>query len=259
MKKTIKHFSACMLICCFLLILAISLGATNEIGWYFKKNNEHKQPCLDKNLEFINNYNCYYLDKSHGDDNAEKVIYLTFDAGYENGNIERILDILKEKNVHGAFFVLGHLIKSNTELVKRMREEGHLVCNHTYSHKNMAKVTDSAEFINELNKLEELYSNEIGDTMQKFYRPPEGCFSEDNLKILEANGYKTILWSFAYADWDNNKQMSPEKAMEKLINGTHNGEILLLHPTSKTNVEILGDFIDTLKEMGYRFGTLDEL
>ena len=160
----------------FFVILVVS-SAAEEIGWYFKKNNEHKQPPLDEGLSFISNYKCYYVDKSRGDECADKVIYLTFDAGYENGNIERILDTLKEKDVKGAFFVLGHLIEANTPLVKRMADEGHLVCNHTMTHKNMAKVSERAEFEKELLELERLYSEKIGGEMPKFYRPPEGRFS----------------------------------------------------------------------------------
>ncbi len=256
---TVRHFSKLIFVLLLILTLSMQAFASNEVSWYFKKNSEHKRPPLDKNLEFINDYSCYYLDRTHTDDDKDKVIYLTFDAGYENGNIERILDVLKEKNVQGAFFVLGHLIDKNTELVKRMVNEGHLVCNHTMSHKNMAKVTDPTEFKNELTKLEKLYTDKIGGEMPKYYRPPEGRFSEENLKILEEMGYKTILWSFAYADWDNNKQLSPASATEKLINGTHNGEILLLHPTSKTNADILSKLIDVWTKMGYRFGTLNEL
>ena len=255
--KQKKIFAVCVIFL-FSISFSISLFA-DEIGWYFKKNNEHKQPSLDENLSFITNYSCYYVDKKHGDDNEEKVIYLTFDAGYENGNIERILDTLKEKEVKAAFFVLEHLIKSNTELVKRMVDEGHLVCNHTMSHKNMAKVSDRLVFEKELNGLSNLYREKIGGEMPKFYRPPEGRFSEENLKILEEMGYKTVFWSFAYADWDNQSQLPPKVAKEKVINGTHNGEILLLHPTSKTNADILGELIDVWREMGYRFGTLDEL
>ena len=186
-------------------------------------------------------------------------MYLTFDAGYENGNIERILDVLKEKNVKGAFFVLSHLIEANTDLVKRMADEGHLVCNHTMSHKNMAAVTDRSVFEKELGGLEKLYAEKIGGEMAKFYRPPEGRLSEENLKLLDEMGYTTVLWSFAYADWDNNKQMPAEKAIQKVLDGTHNGEIILLHPTSKTNADILGRLIDAWREEGYRFGTLDEL
>ncbi len=256
MRKQKRIFAAIAVI--LIIILTVSVAA-EEINWYFKKNNEHKQPSLDDSLSFITNYSCYYVDKNHGDNSEDKVIYLTFDAGYENGNVERILDTLKEKDVKAAFFVLSHLIESNTELVKRMADEGHLVCNHTMSHKNMAKVTDKSVFEKELYGLEKLYSEKIGGEMPKFYRPPEGSFTEDNLKMLEEMGYKTVLWSFAYADWDNAKQMSPDTAKEKLINGTHNGEILLLHPTSKTNADILGELIDVWRGMGYRFGTLDML
>ena len=133
MNKYLKHFSVFLLVFCLLNAGMLTCFAATEISWYFKKNSEHKQPQLDQQLEFINKYSCYYVDKQHGDDCAEKVIYLTFDAGYENGNIERILDVMKEKNVKGAFFVLGHLIEANTDLVKRMADEGHLVCNHMLS------------------------------------------------------------------------------------------------------------------------------
>lgn len=258
MKKKQKRIFAAFAALLFLIAGSVSIAA-EEIGWYFKKNNEHKQPSLDEHLSFITNYDCYYVDKNHGDNDADKVIYITFDAGYENGNVERILDVLKEKDVKAAFFVLSHLIEANTELVKRMADEGHMVCNHTMSHKNMAKVTDRAVFESELYGLEKLYAEKIGGEMPKIYRPPEGKFSEENLKTLQEMGYKTVLWSFAYADWDNNKQMSPDAAKEKLISGTHNGEILLLHPTSKTNADILSELIDVWREMGYRFGTLDEL
>ncbi len=259
MKK--RNRTILTLICAIFLItiFPIDMHASNEINWYFKKNNEHKQPNLDPNQLFINKYSCYYVDKKHGDDSNDKVIYLTFDAGYENGNVEKILDTLKEKNVSAAFFVLSHLIDKNTDLVKRMAAEGHLVCNHTSTHKNIAKIQDRDKLIEELNKLEVLYNDKIGGEMPKFFRPPEGSFTEDNLKVLEEAGYKTILWSFAYADWDNDKQLSPKVAAEKLLNGTHNGEILLLHPTSKTNAEILGTLIDKWRGMGYRFGTLNEL
>lgn len=259
MKKYSKLLFLFLLTCSLFAILGSTVFAANEVSWYFKKNNEHKQPLLDPPLEFINKYSCYYVDKAHGNESEDKVIYLTFDAGYENGNVEKILDVLKERNVKGAFFVLGHLINNNTDLVIRMSEEGHLVCNHTVSHKNMSVVSDESVFIKELQALEMIYQEKTGKIMPKYYRPPEGRISESNLQILEKYGYKTILWSFAYADWDNEKQMSPEKALEKLINGVHNGEILLLHPTSATNAEILGAFIDDCIAKGYRFGTLDEL
>lgn len=230
-------------------------------NWYCKKTEDHSQPPLDGLLSFIekDGLEAYYIDKSNSNFNKnEKVIYLTFDAGYENGNVEKILDILKSENVHGAFFVLDNLVKRNTELVKRMNDEGHLVCNHTATHPDMTTKHAKEEFMQELWALEDSCEEE-GITLSHYYRPPEGRFTEENLKIAADNGYKTVFWSFAYADWDNNAQASPEKAIEKVLNGTHNGEVILLHPTSATNAEILDDLIREWKEMGFRFGTLDEL
>ena len=170
----------------------------------------------------------------------------------------KILDVLKEENVPAAFFVLGNLIKRDTALVKRMAEEGHLVCNHTVRHKDMSRA-DNATFLAELKDLERLYEDTTGCQMAAYYRPPEGRFSRENLVCAKKNGYKTIFWSFAYPDWDNGRQMSPEKAKTILLENAHNGEVMLLHPTSKTNADVLGDVIRALKVEGYRFGTLDEL
>ncbi|MBQ9121820.1 MAG: polysaccharide deacetylase family protein [Clostridia bacterium] len=247
-------------------ITALALAATfvfsasaAPAGWYCKRNKEHKQPTLDSSMSVIENYDAYYVDKAHGDDSDDKVLYLTFDAGYENGNVEKILDTLKEENVPAAFFILDNLILKNTDLVKRMASEGHTVCNHTMKHKDMTKVTDIKEFEAELVGLEKLYEEKIGAKMAKFYRPPEGKFSEENLKFATELGYTTVFWSFAYADWDNKKQMSEEAAMKKVLENTHNGAILLFHPTSETNAKILGKLIAEWKSQGYRFGTLDEL
>ncbi|MBO5111651.1 MAG: polysaccharide deacetylase family protein [Clostridia bacterium] len=228
-------------------------------GWYCKRNKEHKQPTLDSNMAVIEQYNAYYVDKNHGDTSEEKVLYLTFDAGYENGNVEKILNTLKDENVPAAFFILDNLILKNTDLVKRMAAEGHTVCNHTMKHRDMTKVTDIAEFEAELTGLERLYEEKIGAKMAKFYRPPEGKFSEQNLQFATELGYTTVFWSFAYADWDNKHQMSEEEAMKKVMENTHNGAILLFHPTSETNAKILPRLIAEWKAQGYRFGTLDEL
>ena len=210
-------------------------------------------------MSFIEKYEGYYLDKNHTDYGSEKVIYLTFDAGYENGNIEKILDILKEREVPAAFFVLSNIIKKDTQLIKRMAEEGHTVCNHTASHRDMTKIKNIDEFKSELEALESVYKEYTGLDMAKFYRPPEGKFSEQNLQFAKELGYKTIFWSFAYADWDNAKQPSPESAYNLIMSNIHNGAILLLHPTSSTNAEILGRVIDDLKIQGFTFGTLDQL
>ncbi len=231
----------------------------NATAWFFKKNNEHKQPVLDSRLSFIEKYNCRYVDKMHGDGNEDKVLYLTFDAGYENGNIELILNEMKAQNVAGSFFILENLVKKNPELVKRMADEGHLVCNHTARHRDMSRVKDIETFEKELKRLEDAYTECTQKQLAKIYRPPEGRFSELNLQFTDSLGYKTVFWSFAYEDWDNNKQMSEDKAIEKVLGGTHNGAVILLHPTSSTNAKIISRLITEWKSQGYRFETLDNL
>lgn len=228
-------------------------SASPVYNWYFKKTTGGVRPEIPAEMSFIQNYNGYFL----GED--EPVIYLTFDAGYENGNVEKILDVLSEKNVPGAFFILDNLVLSNTKLVKRMIDEGHTVCNHTAKHRDMTTVSTKEEFKQELDKMAEIYKDKIGRDMAMYYRPPEGKYNEDNMRWANELGYKTIFWSFAYADWDNNSQPDPAKAKEKILSSTHNGEVILLHPTSATNAAILGSLIDEWKAMGYRFGTLDEL
>ena len=250
----------CCCICVLMVCFCLPAGAEGDTySWYCVHIKDHAQPSADQKLAFAEELGGYYVDHRHTDAGAEeKVVYLTFDAGYENGNVAKILDVLKEEQVTGAFFILGNLIRHDTALVKRMAEEGHLVCNHTLRHKDMSKMSN-ADFLAELQALERLYEEQTGEKMSCYYRPPEGKFSRQNLMCAHENGYKTIFWSFAYPDWDNNKQMEPEKAKKIILENIHNGAVMLLHPTSETNAEILGEVIRSLKEEGYRFGTLDEL
>lgn len=245
----------------FVLISVLCLNSTYaaSISWYCKRNNLHNQPILDGNLSFCEGYDVFWCDKKHKSMDAEKVIYLTFDAGYENGNVEKIVDILNEENVKGAFFVLDNILINNQNLIKKMIDSGHTIANHTYKHKDMTKLTSKEEFGCELKKLEDLYYELYGEQMPKYYRPPEGKLNENNLKWAQELGYKTVMWSFAYADWDNQKQPSKEYALKKIYENIHNGEVMLLHPTSKTNSEIIKEVIVELKKQGFRFGTLDEL
>lgn len=242
----------------FTLLAVTCTAASSELRWYCKPNDSHTQPPLPSEFSFIEDYGGVFIDREHGDNCADKVIYLTFDVGYENGNVARTLDILKKHNAEGTFFVLEHVIKSETALVGRMFDEGHTVANHTMSHRNMANA-DRAAFESELYGLEKLCRELTGGTMAKLYRPPEGCFSEANMKILADMGYKTVFWSCAYADWDNKNQPSTDSAMSKLTSRLHNGEILLLHPTSATNAAILDEFLTHLESQGYRFGSVTEL
>ena len=174
-------------------------------------------------------------------------------------DVTRVLDALKKNSVQGAFFILNNLVESSPELVKRMDNDGHLVCNHTGTHKDMSKVVDYKDFFEEISTLESIYTSTTGKSISKFFRPPEGKFSMKTLEFAKRMGYKTIFWSFAYADWDNNNQMSEEQAIKKIMDNIHNGAVLLLHPTSETNAKILDKVIKEIKSQGYRFGTLDEL
>jgi peptidoglycan-N-acetylmuramic acid deacetylase len=210
-------------------------------------------------MQFIEKYGGYYVNKKYPDSARDKVIYLTFDVGYENGNVERILNVLRDEGVSSAFFVLENFIVKNPNLIMRMVNEGHLVCNHTATHKNITKFSSREELKAELERLENLYFDVTGLKMQRFFRPPEGKFDQRTLAYLNELGYKTVFWSVAYADWDNNNQPSSNFAKEKIYSNLHNGEIMLLHPTSKTNADILKEVIAELKSRGYRFGTLDEL
>ena len=190
---------------------------------------------------------------------AEKKLYLTFDSGYENGCTERILDVLKKHDVPAAFFLVGNYMEKNADLVRRMVREGHIVGNHTMHHPDMSKISDFDKFKAELTQLEDLFREITGEELPKFYRPPQGNYSEENLKMAQRLGYRTVFWSLAYADWDNNKQPSAEEAFSRLIPRAHNGAVVLLHSTSQTNGEILDELLTKWKEMGYRFGTLEEL
>lgn len=263
MKINIKYISFLLLCVLSFNILTVVISAsesfTGATAWFFKRTKDHTQPALDPRLSFIKQYNCVYVDKTHTHESEDKVLYLTFDAGYENGNVEKILDTMKTEGVVGSFFILENLIVRNTDLVRRMAEEGHLVCNHTMKHRDMSRVTSIETFKKELEGLESLYEQYTGYKMAKIYRPPEGRFSEVNLKHATELGYKTVFWSFAYADWDNKNQMSAEAAKEKILSNTHNGAIILLHPTSQTNAQIMSELIREWKSQGYRFETLDKI
>jgi peptidoglycan-N-acetylmuramic acid deacetylase len=227
---------------------------TKEYSWYFNPREDGKQPAPIKEASFFNKYGAYYV----GDPN-EKVVYLTFDAGYESGNTQKILDTLKKHNAPAAFFVVDHYLKTNPEMIKKMNDDGHLVCNHSKSHPSMAGITDFEKFKGEITSVEESYKEITGKDMPKFFRPPMGKFSKLSLKYTQDLGYNTIFWSFAYVDWYEDKQPSHEEAKKKIFSRTHPGAIILLHPNSKTNADILDEVITHWKSEGYTLKSLDHL
>ena len=198
-------------------------------------------------------------DAKYIGDTSQPQICLTFDAGYENGCTERILDTLQKHGVKAAFFLVGNYLEQNPALVRRMAAEGHTVGNHTYHHRDMSAIADEAVFREELTAVEDLYRQITGQELAKYYRPPQGVYSEENLRMAQSLGYRTLFWSLAYVDWNNDAQPTREEAFAKLLPRIHNGAIVLLHSTSETNAKILDELLTKWEEAGYRFITPDEL
>ncbi len=255
MQKRDGIIVAAALILAVVLSLGSIFGDSLETGaWGLSFRTQGEAPIGPAGTAQLAKYDAVYLG-----DTREKVIYLTFDAGYENGCTGQILDILKKHNVPAAFFLTGNYFKTQPDLVRRMVSEGHTVGNHTMHHPDMSKISTLAAFQKELEELEGLYKEVVGEEMPKFYRPPRGVYSEENLKMAQSLGYKTVFWSLAYADWDNNAQPTVKAALEKLLPRTHPGAVVLLHSTSKTNTQILDDLLTQWARMGYRFASIEEL
>lgn len=226
--------------------------ASEDWGLSFKE--QGAQPVGNATASDLAWYDAYYV----GDD-SEKVIYLTFDCGYENGNTAPILDALKKHNVKAMFFVVGHFLESAPDMAKRMVEEGHMVGNHTYHHLDMPTISDKATFQKEMDDVANLFNEITGTKLSPYYRPPQGKCNTQNLKMAKELGYSTIFWSLAYVDWNTDNQPSHEEAFSKLTERIHPGAIVLLHNTSKTNGEILDELLTKWEDMGYRFELLPEL
>ena len=234
------------------MVFAGSVMPTGSWGLSFR--GEGSAPIGNAGADQLRQFDTVYLG-----DTSEKVIYLTFDAGYENGCTAKILDVLQKHQVKAAFFLVGNYIEKNEDLVRRMVKEGHTVGNHTMHHYDMSKLSDKAAFSKELTDLEVLYKSVTGEEMPKFYRPPQGIYSEDNLRMAKELGYQTVFWSLAYVDWNNDAQPTKEQAFSKLLPRIHNGAVVLLHSTSHTNAEILDELLTKWEEMGYRFASIEEL
>ena len=222
--------------------------------WGLSFQNEGQPPVGNAAQEELAQYGAYYLGNC-----AEKVIYLTFDCGYENGYTEPILDALKKHNAPAAFFVVGNMVETAPDIIRRMAREGHIVGNHTYHHPDMSSISDQTAFQRELDSLAELYQQTTGQPLSRFYRPPQGKYSQENLRQAQALGYNTVFWSLAYVDWDTDNQPTAEQAYSKLLPRIHDGAIVLLHSTSRTNAEILDELLTRWEAMGYRFASLEEL
>lgn len=222
--------------------------------WGLSFQTEGAAPVGNATQEYLSQYGAYYLGNTD-----EKVIYLTFDCGYENGCTGQILDALKKHHAPAAFFVVGNMVETAPDIVRRMAEEGHIVGNHTYHHPDMSSISEYSAFQQELDSLAALYQQTTGRPLSRFYRPPQGKYSEENLKQAQALGYTTVFWSLAYVDWYTDNQPTHDQAYAKLLPRIHDGAIVLLHSTSRTNAEILDELLTKWEQMGYRFASLEEL
>ena len=254
MQKRDIFIIATVVIIAIVMSTMLLLDNLPTASWGLSFRTEGQSPIGPASAAQLARYDGVYLG-----DPEEKVIYLTFDAGYENGCTAQILDTLAVYDAPAAFFLVGNYLQTHPDLVRRMVDEGHIVGNHTMTHPDMSKVSDPSAFEKELKALENLFSSVTGQEMPKFYRPPQGIFSEENLKMAQKLGYKTVFWSLAYVDWNNDAQPDPDASVKKLLARTHNGMIVLLHSTSQTNAQILPTLLETWQQMGYDFRSIDEL
>ena len=229
-------------------------SSSQSSNWGLSFQEEGKRPVGNATIEELSRYNAFYAENTE-----EKKIYLTFDAGYENGNTPAILDALKKHEAPATFFVVGNFISENQELIKRMEAEGHIVGNHTMTHPDMSKISTQESFQKELSGVEDIYKEITGKEMTKFYRPPQGIYSTLNLSMAKEMGYHTFFWSLAYVDWYQDNQPDPQEAIENLTRRIHPGAIVLLHSTSSTNAQILDELLNKWEDMGYSFHSLNEL
>lgn len=234
-------------------------GAANEEdasaskSWGLSYQEEGKRPQGTDTLEDLAAHGAYYAR-----DTEEKVLYLTFDCGYENGNTAKILDTLKEKNVPAAFFLTGDFLRSAPDLAKRIADEGHTAGNHTEHHPDMSAITDPARFEEELDSVAAAYQEITGQPLDPYFRPPQGKYSIQSLDLARQAGYSTIFWSLAHVDWQQDAQPGREETFDKLIGRVHPGAIILLHTTSASNTQYLGELIDEWGKCGYVFRRLGE-
>lgn len=242
---------------CMAAVLSLQVlfgGAVETASWGLSFRQEGAAPIGPASVEKLADYDAAYLGSTE-----EPVLYLTFDAGYENGCTSKILDVLAQHGVSATFFLVGTYMEQNPDLVRRMVAEGHTVGNHTMHHYDMSKIDDFSSFSQELADWEKIYRSIVGSEPEKYYRPPQGIYSEANLRMAQQLGYKTVFWSLAYVDWKNDAQPTAEEAYAKLLPRIHSGAVVLLHSTSQTNSEILDDLLTKWADMGFRFAGIGEL
>ncbi len=221
----------------------------------FKKSKNGQLPSINEEgfKSIVDRHGAVFLG-----DTTKKELYLTFDNGYENGFTPKILDTLLAKKVPAIFFVTGHFVKEQPELLKRMAKEGHLIGNHSWSHPDMTTVPNQ-KIKDELTKVSDAVQQVIGQANMRYLRPPRGIFSDRTLAVTKDLGYTNVFWSVAYRDWDTKVQRGAKYAYDNVMAQLHPGAVILLHSVSKDNAEALGTIIDEARKQGYEFKSLDQL
>lgn len=255
MKLSIRMIASFAVILWCLISPDAAFGQPGVYHFGFKKSVEGRLPSIDEEgfKNIVTKHGALFLG-----DTSKKELFLTFDNGYENGYTPRILDVLKEKKVPAAFFVTGHYVKDQPELIQRMAAEGHIVGNHSWSHPDMSQLSEG-NIKTELDKVKEQVEILTGQKEMKYLRPPRGIFSERVLAASKQFGYTNVFWSVAYKDWDVNAQRGSQYAYSEVVKQLHPGAIILLHSVSKDNTEALGSIIEEARRQGYEFKSLDQL
>ena len=262
MKRAMFYLPLILITVLIFSVVSMSVSATvaeksydnKAYDWYFMPGKDNQPARTEPHYEkMLKDYGGYFIG-----DSEKKELYLTFDNGYENGYTAKILDVLKEKEVPAAFFVTGHYLEGQGELIDRMVKEGHIVGNHSWHHPSLVDM-DDATLREELESVKAKFTDMTGIEEMRYVRPPRGIFSERTLALTQEMGYTNVFWSFAYMDWDVNSQKGPQFAYDRIMERVHPGAIMLLHAISKDNADALGKVIDELKSQGYEFKSLDEL
>ena len=223
------------------------------LRWGISRRTENNTPAADPGApELLRKYGGIWIG-----DTEKKVIYLTFDEGYENGYTPQILDTLAANDVKAVFFITGPYLKEHQDLVRRMVEEGHIVGNHTIHHPSLPELNDH-QLEEEILGLDRAFSEKFGESMQ-FLRPPKGEYSERTLELTQKLGYCNMFWSFAYDDWYRDKSRGAQYAYDIVMRNLHSGAVLLLHAVSKDNAQALDGIIKGARERGYSIGDPQEL
>lgn len=252
------HFKLFTILFLILFVSAANAAAENysnqPIHWGLKRATDGQPAEAGKQLDDLTaKYGAFYKG-----DPARKVLYLTFDNGYENGYTTKILDVLKKEKVPATFFVTGHYLESEPELVKRMVKEGHIVGNHSWSHPDLTQMSNE-RIKEELEKVRQKTEELTGKKEMDYLRPPRGILSERTMAIAKEQGYTHVLWSLAYVDWKTDQQKGAQYAYDSIMKQIHPGAIILLHTVSKDNADTLENVLKDLKKQGYTFKSLDDL